>query len=611
MAFKTKVFFTFLGFAIFIVGLSFYGFSDLIEQKNLFYLQGQTLKNFVFQFSDIVTTLVLLIGIAVILAIFFSLLFSKSILQQTSDLETKNKKLDTIIDEKTNQLQESLKILDRYVIRSTTDTNGVIIDASEAFCKISGFSKEELIGQSHSIVRHPDMEDEIFQKMWATISLGKPWNGKIKNRTKNGDYYWVKAFIEPQYDIEGNIVAYTAVRTDITNKILLQDQIEKHDAIIRFANSGIGTIDLEGNFLSVNHVYHELFGYTPKEMIGKNCLEMTTEGSLEDAKEALRTANEKGVVSHIEKSCYNKLGVPVYIEFSLNKLPDNRSFVVVINSLEDKKKLEQTNELLSQKVMEEVERNTRQMEIIQEEQLKSVKLSSIGALAAGITHEINTPLTYIKGNFELMQFDIEDLPESDIKKSMEEISGRILDGINRVANIVESMREVSQASSEMKTIVNIYNTLLTALTISQNAMIAKSKIYINGELFSSEMKKDKFMLKSNVQKQRIEQVWIVIINNALDELVKIDDYDARALHIKLEETEDRVKVYFQDNAGGINKDILDKIFDPFVSTKESGGIGVGLNIAKKIINEQNGEIIAYNKNEGAVFEVSLHKVIEK
>lgn len=611
MKFQAKVFFAFFLFTIIIVSVSFYNFSILLDQQSLFYLDNQTLKSFDINSGDIISTYALLLGSGIVLSIFLSLYLSKTILKLTNQLQKKNTQMDTIIDDKTKQLKESLEIIDRYVIRSTTDIDGIIIDVSEAFCKISEYTKEELLGQPHSIVRHEDMNDIVFKKMWETISLGKTWSGNIKNRTKSGGFYWVKAFIEPQFDKNKNIIAYTAIRTNITDKILLQDQSEKYDAIIKFANSGIGTMDLDGNFLSVNHIYTEIFGYTSEEMIGKNCLDMTTEESFDDAQKALLLANDIGVISHFEKSCYDKYGKPVYIEFSLNKLPDNNSFVVVINSLEDKKKLEQTNELLSQKVMEEVARNTRQMEILQEEQLKSVKLSSIGALAAGITHEINTPLTYIKGNFELMRYDIEDLPASSIKQSIEDTSHKILDGINRVANIVESMREVSQASSEMKTITNIYSTIITSLTISQNTVKSKSRIFINGELFSPELPKEKQKFISNVQKQRVEQVWIVLINNALDELIKIDDYEKRALNIKLEETEDKIKIYFIDNAGGISEDILEKIFEPFISTKESGGIGVGLNIAKKIINEQNGDIIAYNKDGGAVFEITLPKVIEK
>lgn len=110
---------------------------------------------------------------------------------------------------------------------------------------------------------------------------------------------------------------------------------------------------------------------------------------------------------------------------------------------------------------------------------------------------------------------------------------------------------------------------------------------------------------SKVQKQRIEQVWIIVINNALDELIKIDDYEKRVLNIFLFEEKDEIVVKFKDSAGGIKEDILEDIFEPFVSSKEHSGMGVGLNIAKKIVDEQDGNIKAYNEDNGAVFEIRL------
>ena len=91
----------------------------------------------------------------------------------------------------------------------------------------------------------------------------------------------------------------------------------------------------------------------------------------------------------------------------------------------------------------------------------------------------------------------------------------------------------------------------------------------------------------------------------MDQLIYIDDFEKRKFTIDISSTNDEIFVKFKDNGGGIDKSILENIFEPFVSFKEHGGIGVGLNIAKKIIEDQNGTIIAYNEDEGAVFEVRL------
>ena len=133
-----------------------------------------------------------------------------------------------------------------------------------------------------------------------------------------------------------------------------------------------------------------------------------------------------------------------------------------------------------------------------------------------------------------------------------------------------------------------------------------SNIYINGELFNLETSdKDKYQFIALIHKQRIEQVWTIILNNALDELIKIINFNDRRIDIEILKDDNKVEVKFQDNAGGVPEGIKDKIFEPFVSNKESSGIGIGLNVAKKIIDEHNGEIELINKNNGACFIVRL------
>jgi PAS domain S-box-containing protein len=116
-------------------------------------------------------------------------------------------------------MKTNLPVTDREVpvdegatIVTKTDLRGVITYANPDFIKISGFSRDELIGQSHNLVRHPDMPAEAFADMWATLKKGKPWNGLVKNRCKNGDFYWVNAYVAP-IDNAGQVVGYTSMRT--------------------------------------------------------------------------------------------------------------------------------------------------------------------------------------------------------------------------------------------------------------------------------------------------------------------------------------------------------------------------------------------------------------
>jgi diguanylate cyclase (GGDEF)-like protein/PAS domain S-box-containing protein len=124
-------------------------------------------------------------------------------------------------NETEKKLKDYIDIVNNYVITSSTDENGIITDVSNAFCNISGFSKEELIGNNHNIVRHPDMPDEIYKDLWKTIKSGKVWKGELKNQKKDGSYYWVDIVIQPIFKKE-KIVGYTAIRQDITNKKIVE-----------------------------------------------------------------------------------------------------------------------------------------------------------------------------------------------------------------------------------------------------------------------------------------------------------------------------------------------------------------------------------------------------
>ena len=95
---------------------------------------------------------------------------------------------------------------------SRTDLKGIITYANDAFVDISGFTRDELIGKNHNMVRHPDMPEAAFHDLWATVKSGLPWRGLVKNRCKNGDFYWVEAFVVPLKK-NGEVTGYMSVRT--------------------------------------------------------------------------------------------------------------------------------------------------------------------------------------------------------------------------------------------------------------------------------------------------------------------------------------------------------------------------------------------------------------
>jgi len=126
-----------------------------------------------------------------------------------------------------NLLQEYQKVVDAGVIVSKTDTKGIITYANDQFCKISGYTREELIGSNHNIVRHPFVDPKVYKDLWATITQKKIWKGRIENRAKDGSSYYISATIAPILDEEGEIVEYIALREDITELELLTNFLEE------------------------------------------------------------------------------------------------------------------------------------------------------------------------------------------------------------------------------------------------------------------------------------------------------------------------------------------------------------------------------------------------
>ncbi|WP_303850391.1 diguanylate cyclase [Seleniivibrio woodruffii] len=117
-----------------------------------------------------------------------------------------------------DELNYNHKIIDKYVIYSEADAKGVITKVSTALCEISQFSRNELIGAQHTILKHPDMDQNMSRQMWNTIMSGNSWNGDIKNIRKDGSTFWVNAHIVPKIDESGNFIGYSSIRTDITDK---------------------------------------------------------------------------------------------------------------------------------------------------------------------------------------------------------------------------------------------------------------------------------------------------------------------------------------------------------------------------------------------------------
>ncbi|WP_419764325.1 MAG: transporter substrate-binding domain-containing protein [Arcobacter sp.] len=121
-----------------------------------------------------------------------------------------------------NEIEEQQSMVNKYVLILTTDTNGIITEANEAYCKAVGYTKDELYGKKHTNMRHPDIDDNFFINLWETISKNKTWSGEIKNLRKDGETIWLNMYIEPIF--KDNIkIGYRAISENITDKKRIEE----------------------------------------------------------------------------------------------------------------------------------------------------------------------------------------------------------------------------------------------------------------------------------------------------------------------------------------------------------------------------------------------------
>lgn len=467
-------------------------------------------------------------------------------------------------------LSDIQSALNESSIVAITDPKGVITYANDKFVEISKYSRDELIGNTHSILNSGYHPPAFFKEMWITIASGEIWRGEIQNRAKDRSLYWVDTTVVPFLDRKGKPYQYVAIRTDITPVKTVEMHLKnslKEVSDITFAlnqSSIVAFTDAKGRITSVNDKLCEISKYSRDELIGQNHSILnsgyhsraffkelwTTIGSGEVWKGEIRNRAKDGKYYWVDTTI-----VPF-----LNESGKPYQYLAIRNDITERKHSE---ELLH----------------------RQDKLAAVGQLAAGVAHEIRNPLTSMKGYAEFLLLDEE-------KEERKEFIDIILDEIDRVDSIVEDFMVLAKPKAiqlEEENIIPIIENVISLLEFEAR----KRKVTIH-------FQPQKPIIQIECDENRLKQVFLNFIKNGIEAMP-----DGGKIVISIDNIDDKIQISIRDTGVGIPQDKLKKIGDPFYTTKKNGN-GLGLMVSFKIIESHNGKVyIESELNKGTTFNIIL------
>jgi len=483
-----------------------------------------------------------------------------------------------------------------------TDLEGTITYVNRRFTECTGYSYEEVIGQNPRLLKSGHTTPEEYRRMWQTIIRGGEWRGELCNKKKNGDLYWEAAVISPIRTNSGETSHFLAVKEDITER----RQAEKDLRLTRFslenASDSVFWVDPQARILYANEAACRAQGRSRPELTSLTIPDIDPLFPREKWQRFWEQLKIQRSMT-FETQQRNKEGRVFPIEVSANYL-----------------------EFDGQEYMFAFTRDISERRRIQAQLQQAQKMESIGQLAAGIAHEINTPMQFVTDNLAFLRDSCTSVNELiDLYRSaapgnseafpsglasrieqaerardldfilaeMPRAIDQALDGTRRVAKIVRAMKQFSHPGSDEKQPADINEAIRTTLTVSRNEWkyVTEVETVLQGDLQP---------VPCHIGE--LNQVLLNLIINsahAIAEVVGDGSKKKGKITIRTAQDAQVTTVSIQDTGAGIRQEIQSRVFDPFFTTKAVGrGTGQGLALAHNSIVKMHGGKIWFDSEVG-------------
>lgn len=548
--------------------------------------------------------------------------------------------------------EEEIRKLSRAVDQSPgiamfVDTEGKITYVNAKFCEITGYSVEEVVGQTVRSLKADIHSDDFYKQLTDTIMAGKEWRGEFCNKKKNGELFWTLAAISPVKGPDGQIAYYLDVQQDITEQKALEDALrtskENLSLAAELAHLGPWNFHVDTNLFEFGDEFYTIYGtsvdregrFMTREVYAREFVHPDDAWLIEEEVDKVFASTESHIDRKLEHRIIRRDKEVRIIAIRINIIRDaNGKIVKWYGANQDITEQKEAETKLQQKNSEARE-SLQKLQQTQAQLIQQEKMAGIGQLAAGIAHEINNPLGFVQSNFETLQKYVgrlremvnalrelhqqvlaEKIPSLQenaqkisalgkqrkldyILEDLEPIFRETNDGLNRVGNIIKALRLFSRADQQ----TNFEEYDLNE-GIKNSLIIARNQVKYTAEV------KENLADIPNVKAigGQVNQVLLNIIVNAAH-AIKAKGLDSLGL-IKICTYADERFVYcsIEDSGTGIPEEIRKDIFNPFFTTKPVGqGTGLGLSISYDIIvNKHQGEISLTSKvGVGSTFTIKL------
>ena len=503
---------------------------------------------------------------------------------------------------KQEQILDMQSLIDEHVITSQTDLEGTITSVSKAFCLISGYTKEELVGQNHRIVRHPDMPASLYKGMWGTLKANRTWIGEIRNLKKDGTDYWVKAIITPVFDEAGEKVGYSAIRQDISFEKRLMEEKRYSESIglrmelaLEAGAVGIWEWDFATNSLVWDQRMYAIYGVENTKTVEPYATwhNAVDPKDIPDAEAALQHAVEHHGYYDTSFWITTPTGEKRFIKaLGINEYDTRNKAIRMVGINMDITTQKLLEDQLHALVEEETGRRVQQQKLL----IQQSKLAAMGEMIANIAHQWKQPLSIfsmsliaLKKNYDKGKLDAEYME----------------DYLTKTRGLIAKMDQTMHDFNHFFRPDKAPHTFALSHAVQESITLLTPLINRAGIDLDFSPLENATVTRYESQ---LTQVIINILNNGIDVITE-RDVSEPYLSVCIEDADQHWRIQITDNAGGIPHDVLPRIFEPYFTTKfKSDGTGIGLYMSKMIIEESfDGSLEAHNTQKGAEFVILIPK----